>query len=171
VRERRRESVGRQRLAGRGFAGVGVDRRDLRLPVRRDLLDLRLIVAEPLEVAERDQVQAVTGRADFRIDLEAALQLALVELAEGPVAGQREMPGLLVPLVRREWRRRVVEIGREIAEQRDQQDEREDGADEAENETHLLVRPLSRPSPLSRAAAASVLPEPPRRPRREARFR
>ena len=40
-----------------------------------DLLDLGLVVAEPLQVAERDQLEAVAGRADLRIDLEAALQL------------------------------------------------------------------------------------------------
>ena len=92
VGEGRREIIGRQRLARRRLAGVGIDRRHLGLPVGRDLLDLGLVVAEPLQVAERDQLQAVAGRADLRIDLEAALQLGLVELAERPVAGEAAAP-------------------------------------------------------------------------------
>src|SRR5205814_6689790 len=91
VRERRREGIGRKRLARRRFAGVGIDRSDLGLPVGRDLLDLGLVVTEALEVAERGQFEAVAGRADLRIDLEAALQLPLVELAEWAIAGEREL--------------------------------------------------------------------------------
>ena len=49
VRERRREGVGRNRLASRRFARVRIDRRDLRLPVGRDLLHLRFAVAELAE--------------------------------------------------------------------------------------------------------------------------
>ena len=113
VGERRRESVGRQRLAGRRLAGVRVDRRNLGLPVRRDLLDLGVVVAKPLEVAERDQLEAVAGRADLRVDLEAALQLRLVELAERTVAGEVQRLRLLVEFVRGERRRRIAEIGRE----------------------------------------------------------
>ena len=75
VGERRREVVGRQRLAGRWLAGVRVDRRDLDLPVGRDRLHLGLVVAELREVAERDELEGVAGRADLLVDLEAALEL------------------------------------------------------------------------------------------------
>ena len=46
VRERRREVVGRKRLAGRRLAGVRVDRRDLVFQSDGDLLDLGLVVAD-----------------------------------------------------------------------------------------------------------------------------
>ena len=61
VREGRRETVGRQSLARRRLARVRIDRRHLRLPVGRDLLDLGVVVAEPLQLTERDQIQAVAG--------------------------------------------------------------------------------------------------------------
>ncbi len=44
-------------------------------PLVGDRLHLGLVVAERFEVAERDQAQAVAGRADFLVDLEAALKL------------------------------------------------------------------------------------------------
>ena len=49
-----------------------------------------------MQVAERDQAQAVAGRADFLVDLEAALQLLPVELAERAV-------GREVQLLRLAW--------------------------------------------------------------------
>ena len=41
----------------------------------------------------------MAGRADFLVDLEAALELLAVELAERPVAGERQLLGMLVELV------------------------------------------------------------------------
>jgi hypothetical protein len=76
-----KKSVGRP---GRvfGLTGVRVDARHLVLG--GDRLHLVVVVAERLEVAEGDEAQRVAGLADFVVDLEAALQLLLVELAEGP---------------------------------------------------------------------------------------
>ena len=81
-------------------------------------------------------------RTDFRINLEAALQLALVELAERPVARKMQRLGFLMEFFGRERRRRIGEVGREIAEQRDQQDAREHRPNETEYETHVPVAPL-----------------------------
>ena len=89
----------------------------------------------------------MAGRADFRIDLEAALQLLVVELAERPVAGETQVLGLAVELFARRLAGGLAEVGRDAAEQRDQQDDGEDGADEAEDETHVLACPLIRPLP------------------------
>ena len=87
------------RLAGGRLAGVRIDRRHLDRPLIGDRLHFGLVVAERLEVAERDQAQAVAGRADFLVDLEPALQLLAVELAERPVAGERQMLRMLVELL------------------------------------------------------------------------
>jgi hypothetical protein len=52
----------------------------------------------------------VAGRANLGIDLEAPLQLFLIEFAEGPIAGERQMLGMLVELLRRERCGRVTEV-------------------------------------------------------------
>src|SRR5690606_28903757 len=44
--------------------------------------NLTIVVAEVLKRAEGNQAQAVTGRANLTVDLEAALQLTLVVGAE-----------------------------------------------------------------------------------------
>ena len=41
----------------------------------------------------------MAGRADFLVDLEAALELPAVELAERAVAGEVQLLGVLVELV------------------------------------------------------------------------
>ena len=172
IGERRRESIGWQRLAARSLAGLRVDRRDLGLPVGGDLFDLRLVVADPLEVAERHQLQAVAGRADLRIDLKSTLQLAVVELAERSIAGQRQVPRPEVELFRGERRGRVAEIGCKPRDQRDRQDEREVRADETQDETHRCACPFIRPERRpSRRGAYFARSERPLPPRREARNR
>ena len=52
----------------------------------------------------------MAGRADFLVDLEAALQLLLVELAERAVAGERELLRMLVELMLGRRLGRVAEI-------------------------------------------------------------
>src|SRR5690606_5257235 len=47
--------------------------------------DLRLRIAELGQVAEMDELQPVAGGADLAIDLQAALQLGAVELAQEAV--------------------------------------------------------------------------------------
>ena len=79
------------------LAGLLVDARHLVLG--GDRFHFVVVVAQRLEVAEGDEAQRVAGLADFVIDLEAALQLPLVELAEGAVAGQRKLLGVQVKLV------------------------------------------------------------------------
>src|SRR3954447_277927 len=91
----------------------------------------------------------MAGRADFRIDLKAARQLTVVELAERPVPGELQRLRLLVELVGGERRGRVGEIARDSADQRDQQDPGEYQADEKTDEPdHVPACPLTRPLPL-----------------------
>ena len=90
VRERRREIIGD--LAGAlehlalvvrpiGHLEAGGDRRRLRLGEAR--------TAGIGKIAERQKLEAVTGRADLAVDLEAALQLRGIVQAERP--GKRPM--------------------------------------------------------------------------------
>src|SRR3546814_5105440 len=66
-----------------------------------DLFDLTFGVTKVRNVAERDEVQAVAGRADFLVHLHPALQLRLVPVRQQyAVAGQFQMLGMLVKLVR-----------------------------------------------------------------------
>src|SRR5262249_27462760 len=94
VRERRREVV---RRAARTLEHLAVVvRAVLDLVLRRERRCLRRRVAGAAgvgEVAERDIGQAVAGRADFLVDLQATLQRAAIILAEpagkGPLLGRR----------------------------------------------------------------------------------
>src|SRR6185437_16000280 len=104
-RERRREVVGRTAGALDGLAFV-VDVLDLVLGRdRRGLCFREAEAARIREVAERNQVERVAARADLAIDLEAALQLRLVVLAERA----RKGPGL----PRRRWRSSLLRGGRQ----------------------------------------------------------
>src|SRR5690606_19945149 len=76
VRVWRREVVGRKRLAGEHFA-IRV-RAVLHFIFSGKRLDLFRRVTEAFQRAEGDQVHRMAGRADFLVDLQAALQLALV---------------------------------------------------------------------------------------------
>src|SRR5690606_22538650 len=58
-------------------------------------------IAEILQVAEGDALQPVTGGAGFAVDLEAALQLALVVGSERPGEGPALLDRLLERIVRR----------------------------------------------------------------------
>jgi hypothetical protein len=69
------------------------------IPLGSQGLDLRFTVAELLEVAEGDLAQRVARRADFLVDLVAALELLLVPMAEQPVAGEVQLLRILVELV------------------------------------------------------------------------
>ena len=71
--------------------GIGRD-----LVAGRDRLGLRLGeagTARLVQIVEGDVVEAVAGRADFLIDLEAALQRAAVVGAERPVEGEVHVLG------------------------------------------------------------------------------
>ena len=84
VRERRREDVGRTAAA---LGGIALLVEVLDAIRRRQRLDLRRVVTGPArvrEIAEGDVIHRMAVRADFLVDLEAALQLALVVGAEGP---------------------------------------------------------------------------------------
>jgi hypothetical protein len=96
AKNHRRELVGRQAGVALHFAGGAVIDRDLRLG--GDILDLGLVVTQRGEIAVGDVAQRMALRADFLVDLETALQLLLVELAEHAVAGERQMFGVLVEL-------------------------------------------------------------------------
>ncbi|MPL88445.1 hypothetical protein SDC9_34468 [bioreactor metagenome] len=84
-----REEVGV--LARTLFLGVGVDHR----------VEFGRVVTHPLRVhlratlvgerTDRHEFQAVAGRADLPVDLEAAAQLLLVEAAEGALEGEGEV--------------------------------------------------------------------------------
>src|SRR5205085_11477417 len=85
----------------------------------------------------------MTRRADFRINLEAALKLALVEVAERAVGSEVQFLRLLVECLRSERRRRALEVAGGVADQRDEQDPREDDPDkECDYTDHLSSRPL-----------------------------
>src|SRR4029079_17204988 len=88
VRIGRREMVGGQCLARRRLPRLRIHARNFGLPLVGDRLDLRLAVAELVKVIEGDVRQAVAGRADLLVNLEATLKLLLVEPAEGAVARQ-----------------------------------------------------------------------------------
>src|SRR3546814_19415526 len=108
-----REMIRRQAVARRRFARVGVDRRNLE--TLGEGFDLTFGVTKVRNVAERDEVQAVAGRADFLVHLHPALQLLLVPVRPPyAVAGKFQVLGMLVKLVRNigfisEWRREVIE--------------------------------------------------------------
>ena len=96
VRKRRREGIGK--AAGTIFDLALIVRLALDLVFGGDGGRLRGGEAGPAGIrkrAEGDQFQRMAGLADFTIDLEAALKLCTVELAER--ARER-------PLVRRRWR-------------------------------------------------------------------
>jgi hypothetical protein len=123
VGPRAREAVGRTAVALEHVAGVVGAVLDLVLG--RDRLHLGLGITEPGQVAERDEVEAVTDRADLLVNLEAALELAAVELAER--AGER-------PLVAR--RHRLIVFAGGVG--RGDRGKARDGAceDEGENGAH-----------------------------------
>src|SRR3546814_4170004 len=75
-----REMIRRQAVARRRFARVGVDRRNLE--TLGEGFDLTFGVTKVRNVAERDEVQAVAGRADFLVHLHPALQLRLVPVRQ-----------------------------------------------------------------------------------------
>ena len=105
-----RELVRRDRFARRRLASVGIDRRHLDRPLVGDRLHFGLFIAKRVQVAERHQAQPMAGRAHFLVDLESALQLLLVELAERAVAGQRQRLGLAMELMLGGRQRRLLEI-------------------------------------------------------------
>src|SRR3546814_11384239 len=80
--------IRRQAFARRRVARGGVDRRNLE--TLGEGFDLTFGVTKVRNVAERDEVQAVAGRADFLVHLHPALQLRLVPVRQQyAVAGQR----------------------------------------------------------------------------------
>jgi hypothetical protein len=87
-----------------------------------DRLDFRLFVTERMQIAERHQAQPVAGRADFLVDLEAALELLLVEFAERAVAGESKRLRLTVKLMLGGRFGRLLEIAHRADDERQQQD-------------------------------------------------
>ena len=104
VGERRREIV--VRLARPLEHLALVVRTVLDLVLGRECLDLGIAVAERRQVAEGDQVERMAVRADLRIDLQPALELRLVEGAEGPGERPRQPRRVLERKVRDVGRRR-----------------------------------------------------------------
>src|SRR3546814_2487208 len=72
VRIGRREAIRRQARTGRGLTRVRIERRNGE--GLRERLHFRLAEADVLKAADRNQLHAVAGRADFLVDLEAALR-------------------------------------------------------------------------------------------------
>src|SRR6185312_11590578 len=90
VRERRREIVRRPARPLEHVARIVRAVLDLVFGGKRRSLRHRIAgTAGFREVAEGNVGQAVTGRADFLVDLQAALQGAAIELAEG--TGERPL--------------------------------------------------------------------------------
>jgi hypothetical protein len=75
-------------------------------------------------------MQRVTGRADFRVDLEAALQLRPVIMTERAVEAPRYLLGMLVEGMLHRLGRRRANIGHRAPEEAEQQHAREEEADE-----------------------------------------
>src|SRR4029077_3608896 len=89
VRERRREIVGGPARPLEHVAGVVRTVLDLVFGGESGRLRRRISGTAGFgEIAECDVGQAVTGRADFLVDLQAALQRSTIVLAKGP----RERP-------------------------------------------------------------------------------
>ena len=113
-------------------------------PLIGDRADLGFGIADVAQVAERDLGQAVAGRADLAIDLEAALELLPVEAAERPfereahVVARREMVSRLGRLLGR-----TGDIAVGAVAESPQHDEGEDEPDEdAQTANHLSYVPL-----------------------------
>src|SRR3546814_9360845 len=94
VRIGRREAIRRQARTGRGLTRVRIERRNGE--GLRERLHFRLAEADVLKAADRNQLHAVAGRADFLVDLEAALELLAVELPERAVRSQVKLLRVLV---------------------------------------------------------------------------
>ena len=144
----RREIVGRQARASGRFASVRVDPRNL---LRcGEGFDLTLVVTDLLEVAEGHVLQAVTGRADFVVNLEAALELLDVPLAERAVEGERDIARLFVRQVTgRLFGHRGIGAEHERIERDECEAEPDENGDEADAEKlgHVLSRfSLRRPA-------------------------
>src|SRR5205085_12142283 len=79
-------------------------------PLVGDRLNLGLVVTNALEVVESHQLHAVTGGANLLVDLEAALNLRSIELAEGTIAGEHQILRMFVELLLGRRRGRIREI-------------------------------------------------------------
>ena len=100
-----------------------------------------VVITQLLQITERDIFQRVAVRADFGINLKAALQLLAIESAKGAVAGQMEiLLGVkVVNLLHRRSRRLGHEaIGSEA--KGPQQRRRKEGAcEDGYNANHVFV--------------------------------
>src|SRR3546814_490816 len=83
IREGRREVVGRRARTHGVLTGVRISARNLEASC--DRLNFGVAVAQSGEVTESGVLERVAGRADFLVNLEAALKLLVVELAERAV--------------------------------------------------------------------------------------
>ena len=150
VRRRRRdivgeglgEVIGRNRIATRHFARLGIDVGRLDRPLLGDRLHFRLIIAQRFQIAEGHELEAVAGRADFFEHLKAALQLLAIITAEGTVEREGHMLGRLVEFMLHGRLGRVRHIGGRAEKEGDQQPTREEEADEkCADANHDIVSP------------------------------
>src|SRR5690606_905346 len=126
------------------FPGVRIHARDS--PFGRGGLYFGFAVTKLREVAERHVLEAVASRADFLVNLVAALDLLVVPASKGAIAGKLQRLGLLMEgvlggLFAKALGRGSVRAGSESPEHRDGEAKPNEDADQPD---HYVFFPLSR---------------------------